>query len=392
LARRTERLARRRIEATLPMTVAEFSSERDQLRAALAVKEARLEKKAEVLSTRHAEMLAQVGRANARLAALEQSSSAASDRHGEMAAERRQLASELGDTSAALEAERLAHASVREQFILLDAAQRELAAAHERLTELGDQHRVEVAALQAEKEALLGRIEGMEAAHKSRLEAQHDAHIERLVELESEFGGNDERAAELEDELRQSRIAKTEAEARASDLATRLAASDAHGARLALDLDAAKERLGSLASLHRAAQRQAMEAAAEVEALQRKLGAESERAELAEASERLHVGNAVTELHKLEQALESEKAGLGAAAASLDEARAERDRLRAETAGLAAQAGPSETAARREGEAREELVAMIERLADDIAHASGAGSLPQPAAPRSSSVSHAAAE
>ena len=43
LTRRTERLVRRRIEATLPMSVSEFASERDQLRAALAVKEARIE-------------------------------------------------------------------------------------------------------------------------------------------------------------------------------------------------------------------------------------------------------------------------------------------------------------------------------------------------------------
>ena len=35
LTRRTERLARRRIEAGLPMSVAEFAAERDQLRALL---------------------------------------------------------------------------------------------------------------------------------------------------------------------------------------------------------------------------------------------------------------------------------------------------------------------------------------------------------------------
>ena len=73
LSRRTERLARRRIEAGLPMSVAEFAGERDQLRAALAVKEARIEKRAEALAVEQARMLAEAGELQARLALLEES-------------------------------------------------------------------------------------------------------------------------------------------------------------------------------------------------------------------------------------------------------------------------------------------------------------------------------
>jgi chromosome segregation ATPase len=422
LARRTERLARRRIEATLPMSVAEFAGERDQLRAALAVKEARIEKHAEALAARHAEMLAQVGRANARLALLEQSMAEESKRHGETAAERERLAASLAGTNAAHEAETRAHVSAREQLAALEVAHRNLAAGHEALSDTADQRRLETAALQAEREALLGRLEGLEAAHRvlradhaglvetsdarhtenAVLKAEREMHLERLAVLEGRLGTHDVGLAQLGDLLKQRELEKTGAETRASDLATRLAASDAHGARLALDLGSARERLASLASLHQGAQQRATGAAAELETLRRELQAERERAEQAEAAERLHVANAVAELRKLEQALESEMTKLAAVSASLEEARVERDRLQAEAAKLAtrsgdiapeqAEAGP-EPIAGEELAAREELVAMIERLADDIANASGVDPLPPVAAPRpQGAASRAAAE
>ena len=71
------------------------------------------------------------------------------------------------------------------------------------------------------------------------------------------------------------------------------------------------------------------------------------------------------ELASLAETLESRKAELGAVTASLEAARAEHEHLRDRDAG------------RDGGETRAELVAMIERLADDIAQASGAEPLPQ---------------
>ncbi len=402
LARRTERLARRRVEATLPMSVSEFASERDQLRAAFAVKEARIEKQAEALATRHAEMVAEVGRANARLAVLEESHAAATRRESELIAEGEELKMALAERMTAFETQQGAHGSAQEQAAALDLAYRKLLAEHESLSDAAEQRRVEFAALQAEREALLGRLEGVEAAHKSLraeysalsesvdagkmrsavLGAERESHVGEKLRLESEVGLRAERIAALEERLRDSGTERIHAEARASDLGTRLAASDAHGARLALDLEAARERIASLASLHQSAQRQAADATSELAMLEQKLGTESERAEQAEAAERLHVANAVAELRKLELELEGERTRLGAATGSLEEARSERDRLQAEVAKLSARRPPKEAMIRQEtasGEdqaARQELVAMIERLADNIAQASGAEPLP----------------
>ncbi|KQO76771.1 MAG: hypothetical protein ACAH20_01855 [Methylobacteriaceae bacterium] len=56
---RASRLARRRIEATLPVSVSEVVAERDHLRAEFAVVQRRLERKAEAIAARrHADMAA----------------------------------------------------------------------------------------------------------------------------------------------------------------------------------------------------------------------------------------------------------------------------------------------------------------------------------------------
>jgi chromosome segregation ATPase len=423
LARRTERLARRRIEATLPMSVSEFASERDQLRATLAVKEARIEKQAETLSTRHAAMLAEVGRTNARLAVLEENHAVAVKRVDELTTERESLETALAEASAALDAERSAHGSARDEFGALDLAHRTLVAGHANVTDAAEQHRVEAAALLAEKEALLGRVDSLEAALKS-LRADHaelneragtgearsaalvrerDTHRNERDRLEDELHKRDARIAELDDHVRQRENEKIEAEGRASNIAAQLAASDAHGARLALDLAAARERTDQLAALHLAARGIAGEAASELDTLRHKVEAEHQRAEQAEAAERLHVANAVAELHKLAEELESERTRLRAATASLDEARGECDRLQGELARHGASApataqgdgaGKPQTISDEERFARRELVAMIERLAGDIAQASGAEPLPPivPAKAANAAAQPAAAE
>jgi chromosome segregation ATPase len=126
LSRRTERLARRRIEAGLPMSVAEFAGERDQLRAALAVKEARIEKRAEALAVEQARMLAEAGELQARLALLEERLAEETRRHEESAAEQLRLTEGLAEASAALEAEQREHAAAGEKIAALEATYREL--------------------------------------------------------------------------------------------------------------------------------------------------------------------------------------------------------------------------------------------------------------------------
>jgi chromosome segregation ATPase len=389
LSRRTERLARRRIEAGLPMSVAEFAGERDQLRAALAVKEARIEKRAEALAVEQARMLAEAGELQARLALLEERLAEETRRHEETAAEQLRLTEGLAEASAALEAEQREHAAAGEKIAALEATYRELTVGQGAGGDAAEQRRLERSAFQAEREALRGRIEGLEATHQAlraehsalarvyeghhvenaALKAERETHLERLERLERSIGAREARLTELGELTMRREIEKTDAEVRASELATRLAANDVHAARLAADLEGARERLAALEALHQRVARQASEATVELEVARRELEAERGRGERAEAAERLHVARAEAELRELAQAFASARADLGAAVSSLDETRAERDRLKSQ-ASTGTGGGAAENAA------PEKLVAMIERLADDIARASGAGPLP----------------
>jgi len=256
LSRRTERLARRRIEAALPMSVAEFAGERDQLRAALAVKEVRIEKRAEALAAQEAAMLAETGRAQARIAMLEEQVADESRRHGLITTEHARLNELHAETGASLEMEQRGHAGLRDSFAALEAAHRELRAGHENLADTAEQRRLETAALQAEREALLGRVEGLEAAHQSLraeraglaetadarhvenavLKAEREAHLERLARADANLENREARLAELDELAHRRNVQKTEAEARAAETAimARGASGPLHGIPIGL--------------------------------------------------------------------------------------------------------------------------------------------------------------
>jgi chromosome segregation ATPase len=393
LSRRTERLARRRIEATLPMTVAEFAGERDQLRAVLAVKEARLEKREDALATEHAQVLSEAGRREARITALEEKLTQEIERHGETAAELARANEALSELRTALEAGQQDHSTAREQLATVEGAHRDLREAHEALSDTAERHRLEAATLQAEREALLGRLEGLDAAHRALrvdhgslattadtrhvevagLKAERQTLLERLARFEQAVAGKDVRLAEFVDLVRRRGAEKPGAEPRASNAAMKLAASDAHGARLQLDLEEANNRLAALTSLRQAAGQEEAEAVAEIARLRRELDIERARADRDIEAEKREFAKMEADLQDMARAVDGQRAELRIANASLDSLQAERDSLRAELARLAAR--PPETLP--DGlKARQHLVAMIEKLADDIALATGTGPLP----------------
>ena len=69
--RRAARLSARRIEMQMPLTMAEITAERDQLRAEHAVRERRIEIKNEELGRARAADLGELGRRAARIVSLE---------------------------------------------------------------------------------------------------------------------------------------------------------------------------------------------------------------------------------------------------------------------------------------------------------------------------------
>ncbi len=168
---RAERLARRRVEALFPLSIAELTAEKDHLRAEFAVVQRRLERRVdEALAGKHADM-EEVGRGavriealtqdvehrDARIAALEEDLARTQGTLGET--ETRLSGSErdteaAGATLAALEA---AHAALISEMAAERGAHRGLATTHTGLRQTLEEASVREAALHAEHAVLRSR-------------------------------------------------------------------------------------------------------------------------------------------------------------------------------------------------------------------------------------------
>lgn len=98
--RRAVRLARRRIEAQVPVSIEEILAERDQLRAQNAVECRRLEDRLAQLNRRHLEHLRELGQRAARIAAFEADVAAHQAEKSTLVAENDRLGRELVEATA----------------------------------------------------------------------------------------------------------------------------------------------------------------------------------------------------------------------------------------------------------------------------------------------------
>ena len=98
--RRAIRLARRRIDAQVPVSIGEILAERDQLRAQNAVECRRIEDRAAALNRRHAADLSELGQRAAKLVAMETDLAAHKEASGALLAENTRLLRELAQTNA----------------------------------------------------------------------------------------------------------------------------------------------------------------------------------------------------------------------------------------------------------------------------------------------------
>ena len=180
LNERADRLARRRVEAQLPASVAELNAERDTLRAELAVRERRMEQRLELLLEKQARNMAELGRRATRIAMLtdegEQARAAITGLEQDLAVTRNALA-ESEARAADLAAELL---DTRETGAALDAALADLQARHDRALSDLDTGRIRVSDLQTRLEAETGRAREIERVSRSR--AQEIAELRALVE------------------------------------------------------------------------------------------------------------------------------------------------------------------------------------------------------------------
>ncbi|MFO1115693.1 MAG: hypothetical protein U1E28_08430 [Beijerinckiaceae bacterium] len=267
VSRRAMRLARRRLEMLLPLSMEEVIAERDLLRAEFAAERRRLEQRMEVQADEHAVELAELGRRATeivtlqdQLAKLQAEHSALNKLHdtatrdlAESVGERGALATELYDATGL-------HEAMRVKFDTL-------AAQHADLNALAEERRAAIAALETKNEALVARVETLErdieafarkarneeeralglgeerdmvlkemraveqlmASTQSRFQAERDRAAALQETLDSQRKGVDEATAgqrEMQKAVDAALRAKEAAEKQAADTAARLAAHD----------------------------------------------------------------------------------------------------------------------------------------------------------------------
>ncbi len=210
LSRRAERLARRRVEARFPASLAEIAAERDHFRAELAVEARRLEQRAAANELQRVDDMAELGR---RALAISDLRTDLAARIATIAAVDRDIGATRGaleQTSATLEA---TLASLRETTADRDrtaAALATLEDAHRRLEAVAEERRLTVAALETTGESQRARIgelerDGADArsraaadAAEARIRAAADAN--RIAELETGVAVLERRVAALQQE------------------------------------------------------------------------------------------------------------------------------------------------------------------------------------------------
>jgi len=207
LARRAERLARKRAEAAFPLSLAEIAADRDHLRAELALRARTLEEQAERGFAARAGAMQEIGRRDMTIAKRDREIGFAKDR---IAA----LTVDLDDTRTRLASETDAHAATREALegrigdlaaleLALVEAGTELAGTHADLASAGSELAHDRVVLGRVRSALALREEEL-GALSSEVDAVRVANVElrtRSLVLEAERDQARQRLAARETEL-----------------------------------------------------------------------------------------------------------------------------------------------------------------------------------------------
>jgi chromosome segregation ATPase len=381
LARRAERLARKRAEAAFPLSLAEIAADRDHLRAELALRVRAVEQQADRGFAAKAGAMQEIGRRDMTIAQLERDLRAReariADLDGALAATR----TDLGATRETLAGEVAAHAqttaTLEKRVADLAALEQNLSETRTALTGTGSDLAARNSEL-ADERATLGRVQSLLAARETDLASQRSENDAlRVTQVEN-------------------RTQILVLEGKRDDLAGRLGVTEtglaqSQAALKAMTVDRDSERLRADALNARAAQAEAglaaaaaasVEAAAEATRIRLRLEQEAEahrgaiasretvEASLAEAQaaalsqRRKRDEEAVTmrdDVREREQRLEVLHAEIQTLQGALTQARTDRLRLKRELAqaGKAATAGQSDVG---NAALRQEIVKIAERL------------------------------
>jgi len=284
LARRADRLARKRAEAAFPLSLAEIAADRDHLRAELALRMRSVEQEAERGFAARAGAMQELGRRDMTIGRLERERGERDGRIGEIEGELATTRSTLDEIRAALAQEQAGHA---ETAATLEKRLADLASLEEKLTEARHALTGTGADLSARGEELtreretVGRVEALLAEREAELMSSRDAHEKlRVAQVEDRTqimvlqGKRDELAGRLA--LVEERLAGTEAalaaataerdgeQARAGSFAARteqaeagLAAADARASAAAVEAQQLGAKLEQAVADHRVLQEKA---------------------------------------------------------------------------------------------------------------------------------------
>jgi len=330
LARRAERLARRRAEAAFPLSLAEIAADRDHLRAELAMRARTLEQEAERGFAAKAVAMRELGRRDMRI--------------GELDAELRDRAAQIAALSDELEATRGRWDETRTA-----------------LTGTGGDLAVREGELAREREAL-GRSEARLAEREGELAKWREEHDQlrvsqvedrtRIMVLETQARDLSERLAAEERGLRESRAA--------------LSAMTGDRDRERLRADALAARIEQAEAGLATADARAAVAVSEAQRLETRLAQERQNrhdeSQARPAMER-EQGRMNEMLQAREAQLQTARAEVRTLQEALEEARTERERLKrqAEQALKAGAAAPAPDPA-VQAALRKEITAVAERL------------------------------
>ena len=320
LARRADRLARRRAEAAFPLSLAEIAADRDHLRAELAMRERALEQRAESGFAAKAGAMNEIGRRDMAINRLESDLSDHRKRIAGLETDLAQTGQDLALTREELTRESAGHlatqATLSERVDDLAALEQQLAETRTALSGTGADLAARSHEL-AEIRETNGRLEAVLADRDTALAAlriSHDGQHVALVEAGTQ---------------------RLTLEMKRDELASRLAASEkalaeVRTALAAMKIDRDSERLRADAVTGRAVEAEAAHAAADANAV--KLGAEIVRQEAAVKQGSVELAEALALIASLEKELEANaaanaelKQGLAAEAKRQRETMRERD-------------------------------------------------------------------
>lgn len=378
LARRADRLARKRAEAAFPLSLAEIAADRDHLRAELALRMRSVEQDAERGFAAKAGAMQELGRRDMTIGRQERELDERAARIGGLETELAQTRGELSDTLAALAGERASHgetaAMLEKRLADLASLERNLEETRSALTGTGADLVARSGELDRERETL-GRIETLLAEREREL-AESRSSAEKLRVAQVEDGTRIMVLQTKSDELA-GKLAATEERLVRSEAALRAMTSERDGERVradAFDARAAQAEAGLAAADARASaagvaaqqletqlRQEQIEHAATRDmrgALDLALSAAKDDNEAARRRNREEIATLQDAQNERESQIEMLRAELQTLQGALTQARADRTHLMDEISALrrAGGAGPNDPAL------RQEIVKLADRL------------------------------